>query len=132
MGQESIEGRLTSLEYNLHSITVDMEVLTKQQATLNESFNTITELLVRQARAEEQSLQTHQDTVKNTEDIKRIEKEGTSVCAIHKKENSEVIQSIERLQKSLAFRDKIMLSIVLLFASGLVTMFLKTFESVGF
>ena len=133
LSQESIEDRVTSLEYSMHSISTDMEMIAKQQSTLNESFTTITELLVRQARAEEQAVQTHDDTLKNKKDIERIQKEGTSVCAVHQKENEAVLETLKnldhRLDKSFSFRDKIMLSIALLFASGIVGLFFKVFEN---
>lgn len=123
MPKTELEAKVDDLEGHVQSMSYDMNILTHQQAKLNDSFNTITDLLVRQARAEEQTEHTMGDTKHNTKEINRIDKEGTSVCAVHQKENQAILQRIEELQKSMGTRDRIMLTVAFIFASGLVGLF---------
>lgn len=128
--------RFEKLEYGIENLAKEVTIMGSYFNSLKENVEKITELLIKQASYEQQTKVNAKDINILFNEVRNIAQNGTSKCQVHLVEKELITEKLAELTRAIVThkkevevliskRDRIFISIAMLFIAGLVAAFFK-------
>jgi chromosome segregation ATPase len=123
------ENRISAVERKVDKLSEQMDRVASMQSDISKNLSMLTEVLVKLAEQEQIALQNTKSIDELFKQVRQISDSIIPICGAREVKINNIAKDLTNLEieleKSINFRDKIFITISLMFVSGLVAMFFE-------
>jgi ribosome-binding ATPase YchF (GTP1/OBG family) len=128
------DNKIHNIEKKVDTLAAQVDRIAEAQVNMSKNLDTLTNVLVKLAEQEQIATQNTRSIDELFKQVRQISDSIIPICGAREVKINNIAKDLTNLEieleKSINFRDKILISISLMFASGLVAMFFEIIRRV--